>query len=134
MQRAHDPGVVREKLGDRRRPGVVRTHAHGEGAQAPREQVRHVGGDDLAGVLAPRADWRDQRGGAHHRPGGQVTVATEVLGRAVDDQIRAVARGCWLTGLANVLSTTTSAPAAWAARATAAMSMTSSIGLVGVSK
>ncbi len=39
--------------------------------------------------------------------------------------------GCWKSGVANVLSTTTSAPAACAAALIAAMSYTSRRGLVG---
>ena len=41
--------------------------------------------------------------------------------------------GCCRYGVANVLSTTTSAPCAWAIAATASMSMHVSSGLVGVS-
>ena len=43
------------------------------------------------------------------------------------------ASGCWRYGLANVLSTATSAPRAWATSASAAMSKTRSSGFVGVS-
>ena len=43
------------------------------------------------------------------------------------------ASGCWRYGVANVLSTTTRAPAAWAASAAARMSTMFSVGLVGVS-
>ena len=41
--------------------------------------------------------------------------------------------GCWRYGVANVLSTTTSAPRSWASCATASMSIHVSSGLVGVS-
>ena len=42
--------------------------------------------------------------------------------------------GCWKSGVAKTLSTTSLAPALWAISATAAMSMTSSVGLVGLSR
>ncbi len=41
------------------------------------------------------------------------------------------ASGCWLIGLANVLSMTEITPRAWQARPTAAMSTQRSVGLIG---
>ena len=64
-------------------------------------------------------------------PADDVAVATEILGRRVDDEIGSEFEGRWLTGVANVLSTATSAPRRRAI--TASMSTTSSRGLVGLS-
>ena len=82
---------------------VCEVPATPETPPAHRVSRRPDAGDGAAGRPTPRSPLR--------RPGQQIRVAADELGRAVQDEIRAERERPLASGVAKVLSTTTSAPA-----------------------
>ena len=86
---------------------VVAAHPQRQGAQAP-ERKEAVERPGYTGVLEEPQPVCDGRVARHGDAKDRVAVAREVFRRRVEDDVRARSRGRWRTGVAKVLSTTTS--------------------------
>ncbi len=129
-------GRVREQRG-RDRGGVLGLPGQTQ-VEGGQRSVRQPGVEvarNATGAVTPGAHRceRDRRRGRPRSRAACLSGRSAPWCRSPPPCRRPASSGCWPSGVAVVLSTATSAPAAWAASARAAMSHTSRPGLAGVS-
>ena len=109
-------------------------HAEGEGLDAALNEVTvHRTGNRPRCVLQEPHLVGECDIAERDEAADNVRVAAEVLGRRMDDHVRAKCQWVFKNGVAKVLSTTTTHPRSCAISEIAAMSTIASLGLLGVS-
>lgn len=122
-----------EETGDGGAVGVVPRHPHAERLEAPRQREGRLRVEHPASQGPDLGHPVDERTRTGQRARGEVAVAGQYFDALCMTRSTPSASGCWLTGLAKVLSTIEIAPRARHASATRRMSTHRSVGLTGVS-